>query len=101
MVIAGGEGEDGNHLISTEMLNLNTMIWTVGPELPLAVSRGGSVPYGDTFLVVAGGSENGPTSLIFEFDIASNNWLTRKERLSRNMYDFDAFLIPDEFVECS
>ena len=96
-------GLNGNELSSTEMLNLDSADqWTNGPNLPIGLRWGASVPFKDTFLIVGGLDINSNQSpYIYEYDVRNEAWIMRDERLTTARDRFTAFLIPDEVARCA
>ena len=95
-------GKDGAKLDSTEILDLETLEWTQGPDLPESISYTASVPLKYTFLVVGGRkADNSKSNSIFEFDFEGMRWITRSETLVNARDSLTAFLVPDNAVNCS
>ena len=99
--MTGGQSANGV-LQSTEILDLDTMQWSAGPNLPGPRYDAASVPYKNTFLVV-GGKDGGHAvqDTIFEFDPETGDWITRIEQMTLKRSLFAAFMVPDYAVNCN
>ena len=84
---------------STEELDLDTLQWTAGKDLPDALDYGSSVQYKDSFLAV-GGTNGAATDHIYEYDSDTGDWITRIEKMVSARYLFAAFLVPEEVANC-
>ena len=105
MIVTGGtdsEADGWNYLKSTQILDLKSLQWTSGPDLPLIGAFGVAVPYKNTFLVV-GGKDSGHAvqDTIFEFDPETGDWITRIEQMTLKRSLFAAFMVPDYAVNCN
>jgi hypothetical protein len=97
IVVVGGYGS------STEILNLSTLEWRNGPDLPVGISwdSGRSVPFGNSFLIVAGVQyvtiyiED-----IYLFDEDNYEWTTLPQKLQTPRSFFPAVLVPENYVQC-
>ena len=94
MVTAGGTDA------LTNILDLDTLEWKTGLDLPNAAIHAASVPYKNTFLVV-GGNDGGFLDTIYEFHPETEVWITRSETLMTARHAHTAFLVPDSAVNCS
>ena len=101
LIVAGGY--NGNELSSTEILNLDSVDqWSNGPNLPIGLREGSSVPFKDTFLIIGGYDFNDDSSPnIYEYDVRNEAWITREEKLTTPRRLFAAFLIPEEVARCT
>ena len=77
MVAAGGNYHPPP---KTDVLNLETMTWSLAPYLPGSVHSTEQVQLEDTFLVV-GGFDSNLMQSVFEFDPRTLSWMKREERL--------------------
>ena len=102
IVVAGGE-IGGSYHKTSEILDLQTLEWSSGPDLPVGLAAGGSVPYKKTFLIVGGDiqPENMNSNVIYEYDGILDAWITWDEVLATARQNLAAFLVPDEAVNCS
>ena len=103
LVITGGE-IDSSLIRLTEELDLQTMEWSTGQDLPMFLSQSDSVPFGRSFLVVGGKAnldDNRRKEFIYEYVRETNEWLTRAETFSAGRSDGAAFMVPDSAVDCS
>ena len=73
MVLAGGNSA-GNQV---QMLDVTTMTWQRGPNLPTNIEHATAVPFGRSFLVTGGWL----TSSILQFDPDQLDWIIRNETL--------------------
>ena len=92
LIIAGG----GSVPTSTEVLNFQTMTWSIGPFLPKSISYAQSVMYNDTFLLVGGSDSDS----IYQFDAHNHGWDERPETLSVPRKDFNVEVIDTEESMC-
>lgn len=93
VVVAGGDNGDFD-LASSEILNLETMEWRTGPDLPGSLAAAASVPYGDTFLVV-GGYHINELDQIYQFDPENEAWIERTEKLETARFYQVAVPLPE------
>ena len=76
IVVAGGNGEDGQYLQSTEF-SLSSLTWTDGPDFPLGIARFGM----DTIVTetyTLGGSIGGfgrRTYIIYQLSQDRQSWI--------------------------
>ena len=74
-------------------------------DLPTDLYGMGSVPYGDTFLLVGGScmsacDPNLNSRDILEYEPDSETWLKREEEMAMGRLLFDAVLVEDSIVDC-
>ena len=102
LVVAGGYNNSYDSIFSTEILDLTTLEWRFGPNLPDAISLGKSVSFRNSFLIIGGiiDDHGGRSNLIYEFDSDTENWIKRQEKLTKARNAFTAFLIPEELARC-
>ena len=96
-VIAAG----GYRMKSSEIFDIESRKWTNGPDLPNVIYHGESVQYKNTFLIVGGWDGSNRFDSIYEYDIRTNQWIKRSEKLKRARLAFTAFLVPDEVAQCN
>ena len=105
MLVVTGGWDGTAHITSTELLDLDSMQWSNGPELPYGIFDAVAVPYKNTFLIVGGreasGNNNYYHNTILEFDAGTGDWITRSEQMSQERGIMAAFLVPDDAVNCS
>ena len=71
LVVMGG-GDGFNYFSSTEVLNLSTMNWSSGQELPYTMAYGNAVQYeGDLYLIVRGGLGDGA---VLKWNLLDDSW---------------------------
>ena len=94
----------------TKIFDLDIQVWRDGPDFPIRMWSGASVQFGDTFLVVSSlidfDSETGfifISNSIFKFITEPEGWLELPQKLSINNYSvyFNAFLVPNDFIDCN
>ena len=102
LVVAGGKPRSGGFSNSSVIFDLDTETWRTGPDLPIGLYGGASVQLDDTFLIVSGlGSESGTSKSIFKFVTSpAEGWFELPKKLSEGWISFDAFLVPQDFMEC-
>ena len=72
-------------------------------NLPYSLRYPASVPFGHSLLLVGGLSADlGDvyTDTVLEFDVASEGWITRKEKLKTGKILFGAALVEDSIADC-
>lgn len=70
------------NLNNTEILDLATLEWRVGPVLPGYIASSASIQYGDSFLLVGGEGDGNPDGKsILEFNPDDEVWIIREEKL--------------------
>ena len=70
--------------------------WTVGSNIPQPVHHSAPVlPYGDTFLIVGGGSK-----VIQEYQPATMGWKVRSEMLAWDRNFQNAVIVPERTLKC-
>ena len=97
LVVAGGDSDP-----STSILDLETLTYYPGPNLPYDIYTGSSVAFGNTFLIVGGYSryESDYLDTIFEFDPSNEVWIERVEKIQRGDAAMTAFMVPENYIEC-
>ena len=103
VVFAGGREET-----SSDIFDLGTGLWRPGPELPLATEFGRSVPYGSDSFLIAGGFSMEVFNNVTGASVGSILWFdpaqevfTPLNSMATPRYDFAAFLVPEDLVNCS
>jgi N-acetylneuraminic acid mutarotase len=87
---------------STERLNLNSLQWTAGLDLPKAISFATSVAYNSTILIIGGevsGEHNYTT--IYQYDVMSESWTERPEQLSTRRFHATSSIVDASTVICN
>ena len=97
ILVSGGYRET-----STIFLNLATLEWESKADLPFDISRHEDVPYGKSVLVFGGSSDNIDEDLdtIYFYDPEVDEWQL-KGNMKYPKYHFPAFLVPDDYANCS
>ena len=91
----------------TKIFDLDIQVWRDGPDFPIGLSGGASVQFGDTFLVVSGliefVSEIGFifSKSIFKFVTEPEGWIELPQKLIIRSDYFNAFLVPNDFIDCN
>ena len=99
MIVAGGMGFTKT-LKSSEELDLATLTWSPGPDLPNPIAFGESVPFRNSFLIVGGSKGYRYFDVIYEYNPENKDWMQRPQRLKKERISFTAFLIPDDVAGC-
>ena len=99
LIVTGGYQSD--FLSSTEELDLDTLQWNAGTDLPEALDFGASVQFKDSFLAISGYSGFGFSNKIYEYNRDSGDWIKRNETLITGRDTFSAFLVPEEVTNCN
>ena len=105
IVLAGGGNDYGTN--GTEVLNLETLTWRPGPELPHLLLGIASVQMENTFLAIGGADKSSSAQFesnsILAFDAINDQWveLPQKLDISASGWLDVAFLVPDEALDCS
>ena len=95
ILVAGGFYDS-----SAEFLDIDRMqIWEPRASLPTYIAAGASVPYQDSFLIV-GGWDNGGIDTIYYYNPAIDNW-DLLDNLDDSRDGMAAFMVPDEYANCS
>ena len=79
---------------TSDILDLNTMVWTEGPALPHDVKHPASVQLGNRFLLVGGQYEK----RVLEFN--QTNWIVRAEELDANRGYHVAMAVSPSYLGC-
>jgi hypothetical protein len=99
LVLAGGARDvwTPDTISSTKIYSLSSNTWRDGPDLPRPMSKGASVQYGDSFLVVH-------ITGIFMYDLANDDWndLLQKFPSTYNEHynRFSAVLVAKNVTKC-
>ena len=92
VVVAGGVDER-----TTEFFNLDTKIWSFGPDLPYDINQGASVQVDDTFLIAGGKTGSNYLENLIKFDTESESWIEMSQKLPIGRIRAAAFLVPDDY----
>ena len=106
VVVTGGMDQHWSQLYTTQILDLESNVWTREDYQYVVMSEGVSVPYKNTFLIVGGRFYDGTTTTyqlnIVEFDPTDPGlWIQRTEQLTLSRFWHTALLVPDNAVDCS
>ena len=96
VVVTGGEDA------STAILSLNSpsRAWRSSTGLPYPVNQAATVPFEGSFLIVGGSSNGIYLNTILEFDVASEIWNERPERLANPRARHTAVIVTADAVQC-
>ena len=95
--MAGG----GLDRTSVDVLDLNSQTWRVGTPLPVNTAWAKAAPYGDTFLMMGGGSGAGDYyDTVYEYDVEGQAWILRNETMHHGKYDSSAVLMDTSELTC-
>lgn len=100
LVIAGGDGAVNG---STEILDVQTMIWRQGPKLPRPLRGPGFTVFGDSFVIVSGWSDVKSlvaTYEILEYDVKVQAWNLRKEHISTSRHLASVIMVSNSTIPC-
>ena len=104
MVCVGGDTIYTNEDVKnkTEILNLDTLTWSQGPDLPEGkyLLNGVSVPFRDSFVVFG---DEGLGTDIFEWSHEAMDWVKREEELvggGPRQY-LAAIPLPEGYIDCT
>ena len=102
-VVAGGNDDwiTLDQQGSVEILDLETFEWRDAPDFPTPFYSAHSVPFGDTFLVVGGSSNNDYLKSIYEYDVNSGEFFMRSEILSRPRPGAAASAVSSNYLGCT
>ena len=83
-MVAGGNRDNGKiHTSTVELLNLDTLEWSEGPDLPINLADAASVVYEDSLYVFGGVTDdNEKSDKIFRFDVGGMVWYEQATTLS-------------------
>ncbi len=86
----------------SEILNLRTMTWRMGPSLP-SFDNAGFTQLRETFVVVGGETNSDhPIGTIYQFDHINYDWILKSQKLQVARTKFPSVVAaPDIFVSCS
>ena len=96
IVITGGDDQLGSQ--ETDILNLETLTWSLGEGLPISIRLGASVPFGKSFLIVGGKPQS---NKIFYFEPTKLRWIELEEKLTNANYHITSFMVPNSFANCT
>ena len=99
IIVAGGVDAPGSS--TSAVFDLNTQLWSPGPDLPYSLYSAASVQFGDTFLFIGGAGESDYTDTILQFDPATETFIQRTEKLGHKKIYTASFLVPDNYANCS
>ena len=81
IVVAGGRYLASTSNV-TEILDLQTLEWSTGDDLPDDINSGASVPFNDSFLIVGGlDADNPPVKSIYYFNPQDQKWESKNKMM--------------------
>ncbi len=104
IIVAGGYDEP-SYLSSVEILHDSFNEWQTGPELPFGISLSQMVEDPNGGVVLIGGESEFEANLdtLYHLPHGGENavWTKMEQKLKIGRYSHTAFLVPDNFVDCS
>ena len=89
-------------LTSVEILDLETLTWFYGRELPLTIQGASTVQIDDTFLLVGGASHFDPLDTIYKLNPETFEWVEQQEKLEVARSKRPALtLVDQDFLDCN
>jgi len=96
VVISGGSNQSGI-LVSTEILDLKTGVWSMGPNIPLPIYAANMLEHPNGGVVLVGGYTNELYQQnIFHLPSATGAWMTLPQVLKNRSAYSVAFLLEDD-----
>jgi hypothetical protein len=103
IIVAGGH--TNSYLSSVEILDEDSNEWQTGPELPFGIWWSQMVEYqnGGVVLIGGGSSSVGTLDTLYQLPHGGQDavWNKMEQKMKTGRNQHTAFLIPDNFVECS
>ena len=98
VLAAGGDEES-----TAYFLDMDTLVWEPLQSLPIDIHWGSSVPYRDSFLIVGGNSYDVGDYLdtVYYYNPTFDQWDLLDQRMSLPQERLAAFLVPDDYADCS
>jgi hypothetical protein len=104
IIVAGGY-YDGNLLSSVEIMDEGSNEWQTGPELPFRITDSKMVEDQNGGVVLIGGRSESIRNLDTLYQLPHGGldavWTKMEQKMKTGRYSHTAFLIPDNFVDCS
>jgi N-acetylneuraminic acid mutarotase len=105
IIVAGGDVNGVSFLSSVEILDEGSIEWQTGPELPFGIYGSQMVEDQNGGVVLIGGESSSRVSLdtLFQLPHAGQDavWTKMEQNLQTGRKEHTAFLVPDNFVDCS
>ncbi len=96
VIISGGSNQNG-FLSSTEILDLNTGIWSMGPDIPLPIYGATMLEHPGSGVVLVGGVANGFfQQKIFHLSSSTGAWMALTQELKNPSAYSVAFLLSED-----
>ena len=103
IVVTGGQDPSGNSLNTTEILDLTTMQWRPGPDLPVKLYASTMVEHHDQGVVLIGGADESEAAVAELYHLAteSKGWNLMKQKMVTRRFFPTAFPVPASFASCT
>ena len=103
IIAAGGLSPSFKTLNSTEILDVSTHTWRLGPVLPLAIFSTQMVEHYKGGVVLIGGRIQNvdPQNYLFHLPSENEEWYIMEKKLLQPRAEHIAFLIPSSFINCT
>jgi hypothetical protein len=104
IIVAGGY-DGSSRLSSVEILDEGSNEWQTGPELPFQIWESQMVEDQNGGVVLIGGdsSSAGTLGTLYQLPHGGQDavWTKMEQKMKIGRYEHTAFLVPDNFVDCS
>ncbi len=102
IVVAGGVDSDLSPIQSTEILDLTSLVWSAGPDLPLRLYSSVMVEHFDGGVVVVGGADGFSMvrSELYHLPSESDVWQKLNQNLMTGRIYLNVILVHESFVTC-
>jgi N-acetylneuraminic acid mutarotase len=103
IIVAGGY--DDSYLSSVEILDEGSNEWQTGPVLPFGIAESQMVEDQNGGVVLIGGysSPGGNLDTLYQLPHGGQDavWTKMEQKMKTARNDHTAFMVPDNFVNCS
>ncbi len=104
IIVAGGF-DGASRLSSVEILDEGSNEWQTGPELPFGIDESQMVEdqHGGAVLIGGVSSSAGILDTLYQLPHGGQDavWTKMEQKMNTGRYDYTAFLVPDNIVDCS
>ena len=104
IIVAGGY-DDSSYLSSVEILDEGSNEWQTGPELPFAIYDSHMVEDQNGGVILIGGESSsvGTLDTLYQLPHGGQDavWTKMEQKMKIGRHRHTAFLVPDNFVDCS
>ena len=106
VVISGGIGQNAELLNSTEVLDLNTGVWRMGPEMPVPIRDGVMLEHPALGVIVVGGRTGTSSDFVDLTDIyylpsLGNSWFLLPQKLTNARSRHLTFYVQESNTSCA